>query len=424
MGEVKQGFENGAPTGIPPIAIRAGRVGTTISLHEPDRVPFIPCMNNFYAYHYNMVTVKEWMTDPTCMFPVIQRYLQDYDPDVVWSPIYFPIKAMEAAGSNFNRWPGEYWNLPDNTPYQYIDHAFMDADDYDEFFRDPTLFILNKVLPQKYKNFPGLALLNPYGLCNQCILSATQLGLPPVQETLQNMIKTGQEVMDYMGKGIGLEMSVVEAGYPVFGSTTVCCAFDDFADHVRGLMDLCMDVITDPEKVDRALELWGDVTYPAAIAQAKMAHAQYVFIPLHCGVDNFMSLENYEKHYWPCLKRLIDMLIAADLTPFVMCEGKYFTRLDCISDVEPGKVLYFIEQTDWKEAKEKVGKVAAIAGAMDTNTLMLKKPEDVEDEVKRMFDILAPGGGFVSANSVALDYVTPENMHAWRNAVEKYGTYK
>ena len=77
-----------------------------------------------------------------------------------------------------------------------------------------------------------------------------------------------------------------------------------------------------------------------------------------------------------------------------------------------------------KEAKEKVGKVAAIAGAMKTSTLMLKTPQEVEDEVKEMFDILAPGGGFISANSVALDYVTPENMHAWRDAVEKYGSYK
>ena len=47
----------------------------------------------------------------------------------------------------------------------------------------------------------------------------------------------------------------------------------------------------------------------------------------------------------------------------------------------------------------------------------------VGDEVKASMDILAPGGGYIMSNTVALDYVSPENMHAWRNAVEKYGKY-
>ena len=35
----------------------------------------------------------------------------------------------------------------------------------------------------------------------------------------------------------------------------------------------------------------------------------------------------------------------------------------------------------------------------------------------------APGGGYFSANTVALDKVPAENMHAWREAIEKYGKY-
>lgn len=157
--------------------------------------------------------------------------------------------------------------------------------------------------------------------------------------------------------------------------------------------------------------------------QAKMAHQEYVFIPLHCGVDNFMSVENYEAHYWPSLKRCIDELTAAGLTPVIFCEGKYHTRLDIIKNVEPGKVIYCFEDVDMVEAKKKLGDKACIAMGMNTSTLMHKTPQDVEDEVKRTLDILAPGGGYISANSVALDYVSSENMHAWRDAIEKYGKY-
>ena len=226
-----------------------------------------------------------------------------------------------------------------------------------------------------------------------------------------------------MEGGIAAEMSCVSAGYPTFGSAVLCSPFDDFADNVRGLMELCMDITTDPEKVDEALRLWGDVTIPAAIQTAKTAHQEYVFIPLHCGVDNFMSVKHYEEHYWPPLKRCMDELIAADLTPIVFCEGKYYTRLDVIKNVQPGKVIYCFEDADMSEVKKKLGDKACIAMGMNTHTLMYKGPQEVEDEVKRTLDIMAPGGGYISSNSVALDYVPAENMHAWRNAIEKYGKY-
>lgn len=408
---------------LPPIAVRSMRNKTALSLNEPDRVPFMPSMNNFYCLHYG-VTIKEMMTHPQSLMEPMARYLKDYDPDWVWNPVPFPIKPMETIGSNQCRWPGEYWNLPDDTPYQYVDKEFLTEDDWEEYMTDPTLFIMRKVLPNKYKNLGGLAAINPYAMTGHCILSYAQFANPAVQEALQTLIKTGQEVGQFMGEAMPVLMSVIEAGYPVYGAAPACIPFDDFADSVRGLMLLCMDIVADPEYVEEALQKWGDVSIPAAIATAKMAHAEDLFLPLHCGVDNFMSIENYEKYYWPTLKRTIMAAIDADLTPIIFCEGKYDTRLECITDVPKGKVLYNFESVDYKEVKRIVGPYAAIGAGMSTHTLMNGTPEQVEDEVRRNMEILAPGGGFFMSNSIALDHVSPENMHAWRNAVDKYGTYR
>lgn len=402
---------------------RIQRVEMAKALVEPDRVPFMPSMNNFYVYHYNKITVKQWMEDNRSIIPSMEQYLQDYDPDMVWAPCTFPSKAMETIGSKQCRWPGEYWGLDDNTAYQYVDKSFLGDDDWDEYFKDPTLFILRKVLPQKYKSLGALGMINPYSICGHVVLSFMPFGLPPVREALNALLKTGEEAAKYLEGSVAAEMFCLGKGYPTFGSTVLCSPFDDFADNIRGLMELCMDITTDPELVDEALDRWGDVTIPATIQTAKMAHQNYVFIPLHCGVDNFMSVENYEKHYWPSLKRCIDELIKADLTPVVFCEGKYYTRLDVIKDVPRGKVIYCFEDVDMAEAKKKLGDVACIAMGMKTSTLMHKSPQEVEDEVKKSMDILAPGGGFIMSNTVALDYASPENMHAWRNAVEKYGKY-
>ena len=406
------------------LAQRTERLDRVLALQEPDRVPFVPSTNNLYATHYpGLTTVREWMTDPTCMIPVMERYLKDYDPDLVWTPSHFPIPPMETLGYKYSRWPGPYWNLPDNTSYQYIDGSFLDEDLYEEFFKDPSLYLMTKIVPQKMKNLAGLAMLNPYGMVNQCVLAYTPFGLPPVQEALRNLIQAGTEIMEYLGKAAAVDEVVRNAGYPTFGSASMITPFDDFADHVRGLLELCLDIVIQPEDVDRACALWGDVTIPAAIATAKMSHQKYIFVPLHCGAEMFMSPDKYRDHYWPVLKRCLEAAIAADLTPIVFCEGGYTSRLDYIRDIEPGKVIYVFEDVDLKLAKEKLGGIVCIGGGMKTGTLMFGKPEDVEDEVKRTLDIMMPGGGYFSANTVALDKVPPEIMHAWREAIEKYGKY-
>ncbi|MBQ9031328.1 MAG: hypothetical protein IJ106_07760 [Parasporobacterium sp.] len=407
---------------LPPIAIRSIRNKTAVSLQEPDRVPFMPSMNNFYPLHYG-VTIQESMTDARSLIEPLRRFCEDYDPDWVWNPVPFPIKPMETIGHKQARWPGSYYNLPENTPYQYVDKSYLTEDDWEDYFRDPTLFIMQKVLPNKFGALGGLQFLNPYAMCGHAILSYMQFANPAVQESLKSLLQVGNEVAEYMQGGIELTMSVIQNGYPVYGGAPACIPFDDFADNVRGLMELCMDMSTDPECVDEALQKWGDFTIPAAIANAKMAHCEDLFIPLHCGVDNFMSIEKYEKHYWPTLKRTIEAAIAADLTPIVFCEGRYNTRLDCITDVPKGKVLYNFEDVDWAEAKRIVGPYAAIGGGVDTQTLMNGTPEEVETVTRKALDLLAPGGGYFMSNSIALDNVPAANMHAWRDTLEKYGRY-
>jgi len=411
-----------AENALPPIAVRSIRNKTALSLQEPDRVPFMPSMNNFYALHYG-VTVQESMTDARSLIEPLRKFCKDYDPDWVWNPVPFPIKPMETIDHKQARWPGAYFNLPENTPYQYVDKSYLTEDDWEEYFRDPSMFILHKVLPYKFGALSGLQFINPYAMCGHAILSYMQFANPAVQESLKTLCKVGSEVAEYMQGGIELTMSVIQNGYPVYGGAPACIPFDDFADNVRGLMELCMDLITDPDCVDEALQKWGDISIPAAIATAKMSHCEDLFLPLHCGVDNFMSLENYEKHYWPTLKRTIEATVAAGLTPIVFCEGKYNTRLDCITDVPKGKVLYNFEDVDWKEAKRIVGPYAAIGGGVDTQTLMHGTPADVERVTRKALDILAPGGGYFMSNSIALDEVPVENMHAWRDTLEKYGKY-
>ncbi len=57
--------------------------------------------------------------------------------------------------------------------------------------------------------------------------------------------------------------------------------FDEFADYLRGLITTCMDIKTDPELVEEAVNRWADVTIPNAVATAKMQHQAYPRIQSH-----------------------------------------------------------------------------------------------------------------------------------------------
>ena len=406
---------------LPPIAQRDIRVQTAVSLHEPDRIPFVPSINNFLSLEYG-VSIQDSMTDPLSMIGPLDRFLDRYEPDLVNLPPCFSIQAMDRSQFSAGRWPGLN-GLPENTPYQYVDHQYLEDVDYDEFLADPTRFVLTKILPQKHRSYAGLALLEPYTLCNQAIFSQAPFGLPPVRAALEAMMDTGAGVLKTLGGIEQLALHTVERGFIPFGGATGQAPFDEFADYVRGLLETCMDCINEPERLSQALELWGARTIPASIASAKMQNTKYLFIPLHCGVDNFMSVANYEKFYWPGLKKLILAAIEADMTPFVICEGKYYTRLPILADVPKGKVIYVFEDTDFTEAKRILGDVACIAGGMPTEYLMMGDKQRVIDETKRMIDLLAPGGGYIMANSLALDQVKTENMEAWKDTVFSYGKY-
>lgn len=81
---------------------------------------------------------------------------------------------------------------------------------------------------------------------------------------------------------------------------------------------------------------------------------------------------------------------------------------------------------DLKELKRDFGDVLTFwGGGVDTqSTLNNGSPQQVADEVKRIIDILAPGGGFVFAPVHNIqDDVSPENFWAMWDTLQQYGKY-
>ncbi|MBQ9031378.1 MAG: hypothetical protein IJ106_08010 [Parasporobacterium sp.] len=402
---------------------RWNRLETAINMGIPDRVPFAPKVSLYYS-QLAEASVYDIMKDYRLAAPGIRAYVEAVDPDLVWPPATYPIDPLEVLQAGMLRWPGPTHNIPLNASFQHLDHTWLEDEEFDAFLDDPTGFLMNTILPRKYPPLKGLANIHLNNIYDMSfIMGLDSFAKPEAIEALMALVHAGKHVEDKKKQAGELARFIVQdCGCPTRGAT-LCAPFDTYADSLRGLVQATMDIYEYPEETLACVERIYDLCIPGAVKAAKAKGEKLVFIPLHSGVDEFMSIENYEKFYWPTLRRTIMEIIRNDMVPYVFCEGKYNTRLEIISDVPKGKVFYMFEQVDIRKAKETVGQVACIGGNFPTTLLISGKKEQIVDETKKMLDICAPGGGFIMDCALIIDNADPVNLETWREATLKYGSY-
>lgn len=88
------------------------------------------------------------------------------------------------------------------------------------------------------------------------------------------------------------------------------------------------------------------------------------------------------------------------------------------------QILEIDHVTDKRQAKDLARGRTCLLGALDTNTITLGTPGEIEDEVREAIEILAPDSGFIIGPGCALGPETPaDNIHVLIEAAHKYGTY-
>jgi hypothetical protein len=116
-------------------------------------------------------------------------------------------------------------------------------------------------------------------------------------------------------------------------------------------------------------------------------------MPLHKGDDTFMSDEQFERFYWPSLRRLFLAMIEEGLVPFPFAEGRYNSRLKQITDTPRSGVVWYFDQTDMAQAKKVLGNVSCIVGNVPSSIVMTGTSTQVKENCRRLIETCAPGGG-------------------------------
>jgi uroporphyrinogen-III decarboxylase len=212
-------------------------------------------------------------------------------------------------------------------------------------------------------------------------------------------------------------------GYPAFSGGFTKAPFDVIGDSLRGTKGVMLDMFRCQDELMEACERLIPSMIKCAVAACRATGHIMPFIPLHKGADGFMSQEQFKTFYWPSLKKLIVGLVNEGLVPQLFAEGGYNTRLDIISDVPKGRVLWWFDRTDMKRAKETVGRVACLAGNVPLDLLCTGTPDEVRTYCKELIDAAGRDGGFILSSGAGIQGSKPDNVKAMIDFSKEYGVY-
>jgi uroporphyrinogen decarboxylase len=145
-----------------------------------------------------------------------------------------------------------------------------------------------------------------------------------------------------------------------------------------------------------------------------------------------VSLDMYKKLIWPYHKRLFEFIkkkAKSKVYIFFHNDGAIMKTIPLL--IEAGVDILNPFQVncagmDTKKFKKEFGNDLTIwGGSCDSQFIMPRgTPDQVRDETRRRIEDLAPGGGFIFAPiHVIQGDVPPQNIMAWWETLQEYGTY-
>jgi uroporphyrinogen-III decarboxylase len=283
---------------------------------------------------------------------------------------------------------------------------------------------VRRLWPRIFGALKGLEKLPPlHTVISYSVGMGTAFGSPEIGEALDALHRVSEESTKTVRYIQSFAQKSKEKGFPMDSDSMTQAPFDLLSDFFRGSKGIMLDMYRRPKTVIKACEKVLPFLLDRALLPARTTGNPRVFIPLHWGMDGFLSREQYLKFYWPPLRELMLALIEEGLYPCPFFEGVYMSRLDIIKDMPPGKACYKFETMDMVKARKVLGDGIALRGGVPVSLLVAGTPDQVREHVRRLIETVAKRGAFIIDASTILDNARPENVRALFDAAKKYGGY-
>lgn len=405
---------------------RRKRIEDATRLRVPDRVP-LRLSFSFWAARQMGMTCQQAMYDPKGLSAAIKAAVLKYRPDEAMPAHGLTSIGMVLEMIDFNGlvWPGH--GLPPDVSYQYLDKEYMTAAEYDEYLFDPTNFMLRKYIPRLMGAAKPLETLPNLtdAIHFQSLSLVGALARPDVVKALETLTEAGRRLNEVMGEAMSFANEMQGLGFPGSGAAVFSTApYDRVSDFFRGSKGAMLDMFRRKDKLIEMLEKLTRSIIDHAVSARRATGASVAMMPMHWGLDGFMSPEQFNTYYWPYLRRVLVAMIEEGITPLVLWEGNCNSRLETIADIPPGKAVYWFEQTDMFRAKEVLGDVVCLQGNVPMSLLCAGTPDDVDAYCRKLIEAVGKDGGFILCPATGVpEDARPECVAAMAQSVHKYNPY-
>ncbi len=403
---------------------REKRVSDAIELKIPDRVPVMLELSYFPA-RYAGITCEAAFYDYDRWLDAYRRSVQDFAPDIVWVTPFFPGKVYEILDPRQIKWPGH--GIDPHRAHQFIEGEFLKADEYDALMEDHTDFLLRCYLPRIYGALEPFSKLPPFWMTTFSHRDLPELAealvSPEIYGALEKLLEAGREMAKWSAQRKAFGEEIENLGFPLHGARGAHVPFDILSYHIRGMQGMYLDMFRQPEKLIEVFDNLMPIQLKKSVMYAKKAGRKRVFWALHRGADCFMSKKQFEKFYWPYVKKIVHTLIDEGLVPCLFLEGDYTSRLEYFLELPKGKVMGRFDCSDIKKAKEVLNGHMCIMGNVPSSVLATGTPQEVEEYCRMLIDVVGKGGGLIVAPRSSIDDARPENVKRMVDFTKEYGRY-
>ena len=378
---------------------RLGRYQAAMAMEPVDRIPLASGVTPF-AEIYSGNNKQEVIYDQEKWLQGEIKFCQDFPvTDTLRdNRIYGPL--FDALGVVNYKLPGR--DLSVDTQFQFVEKEYMLADEYEAFIANPTEFIVTKAWPRFMRPLaqPGsveyATALFKAGLC-QATFGA-------------HMMRRTQTLAN-------------ECGMPQPMSGFFLAPFDALSDTLRDLKGIMRDMRRQPDNVIKACDVLADEMANLALNTADQTRGIPVFCPTHKAM--FLNPKEFDTFYWPSLKKVLDILIAAGHRVRLLLEGNWGPHIHHFLELPRASLVLDIDgQGDIYQASEVVGHHHCLAGGLNDPILILGTVDQVREKVKNLCETVGRKPGYIVNGACNIPYDTkPENYRAVCEAVEEFGKF-
>lgn len=404
---------------------RVQRMIDVYNVNEPDRVPVslmvgaMPAVlygTSYYSCMYDYdLAVKAW-----------DKFNQSFlDADSLSSPaMLFAGKIYDLLDYRLYKYPGR--GLDKNaTGIQFVEGEYMKPDEYDALILNPGDFWMRTYMPRIFGAFESWTKLNPFtNIIEAPAMNFMPYAMADVQNSLKTLINVGNELLKYMQVMGEFTRKTLAAGYPAARGGMAKAPFDIIGDTLRGTQGIMFDMFRQPDKLLEAIDVVTGIQIQSVINSVNASRGFSVMFPLHKGADGWMSAKQFEKFYWPSLKKTIEALVNEGILVILFAEGSYETRLETCNEFSRGDVAWLFDKTDMAKAKKMVGDKCCIMGNVPTSLMATGTPRAVKEYCRKLIEVCGPGGGYILSGGAQIDNGRIENVRAMLDAAKEYGVYK